>query len=235
MTGSMNHESGLQSLAHERAAREELEARLRENDELIATLAHDLRTPLNTMIGWIQLLRSGAARDPRLLAEGLEVVERSARLQARRIAEFADASRLASGRTKLALQPLGLRAIVEAAVASLERAVQVEPRIPAEDPRLEADPERLPRAIAALITRVAERAGGSPVGLQADVRRGRLEILVSCASAEGDVPSATGTGRAEGLETFFVRSVLEVHRGALRAEGASFVVTLPLAETFAST
>ena len=252
MCGAIDRAGDLHALERERAAREELEQRQRElerrlfeRDELLATVAHDLRTPLNTMIGWIQLLRSGASRDPRLLSEGLEVVERSARLQAQLVAEFADASRLASGRTKLELQTAGLRSIVETAVASLEHPVRVERRIPSVDVQLEADLDRLPKALAVLLARAADHARGAPVDVEAEPRHGAVEIRIS--SGETRIPSGSGAAvdagsagrpRAEGLDAFFVRSVLELHGGALRAAGTgthpSFVVTLPIAETVAS-
>jgi signal transduction histidine kinase len=238
MTGSIEHMQGTHALP-----REQLERRIRERDELIATIAHDLRTPLNTMIGWVQLLRSGAARDPKLLAEGLEVVERSARLQTRLVADFAEASRLASGKAKLSLRPVSLRAIIDAAVASLDRAVRVEPRLPPEEMRLEADPEHLARALSLLLARAAENASGAPVLVEAERRSDAAEIRISppsCGSAglESAAARTPGTTRVEGLDAFFVRSVLELHGGELRPAPIdahpAFVVTLPLTEAFAS-
>ena len=244
MSGAIDRATGLHALEHERVTREELEQRQREleqrlweRDELLATIAHDLRTPLNTMIGWIQLLRSGASRDPRLLAEGLEVVERSARLQTRRVAEFADASRLASGRTKLVRQHVNLRTIVDAATVSLERPLRAESRIPPGDLRIEADPERLPKALAILIALAAEPDGTASVDLEASAKQGVLEIRIGCGPPDTAGASSAANARAEGLDAFFVRSVIALHGGTLRAEGTgarpSFVVTLPLAETFA--
>ena len=243
MTGSIDRLQSPQALARERALDErhqdlelrlhELEQRIRDRDELLATIAHDLRTPLNTIIGWTQLLRSGGSRDPRLLAEGLEVVERSARLQTRRVAEFADASRLASGRTRLALAPTGLRAIIDAALDALGPPVRLEASFEGSDVRLEADSERLARAIALLVARAAEPADGAPVLLDAKRARDALEVRIYSRSKE-----PVSAFLLEGIEAFFVRSVIELHGGELRAGGTdappSFVVRLPLAETCAS-
>ncbi len=72
-------------LRSERAAREEAERANRMKDEFLATLSHELRTPINSIYGWTQLLRSGKAATAEDLTEGLSVIERNTKVQARLI------------------------------------------------------------------------------------------------------------------------------------------------------
>src|SRR5207253_11001634 len=104
-------------LAGERAARAEAERANRLKDEFLATVSHELRTPLNAILGWAQLLRnatSAADRD-----EGINVIERNARLQAQLIGDLLDMSRILSGKLRLDARPVDLAAVVDAAVASV--------------------------------------------------------------------------------------------------------------------
>jgi signal transduction histidine kinase len=68
-------------LESERAARASAEDANRIKDEFVANVSHELRTPLNAVLGWAQILRDNP-NDPAELAEGLETIERNARVQA---------------------------------------------------------------------------------------------------------------------------------------------------------
>jgi len=84
-------------LESERAARSEAERANRMKDEFLATLSHELRTPLSAVLGWATTLRVGSPRT-RELAEGLEAIERNARVQAQIIADLLDMSGIISGK-----------------------------------------------------------------------------------------------------------------------------------------
>jgi len=233
-------------------SRERAEERLREREVLISTVVHDLRTPLNTMLGWVRLLRTGIASDPRALEEGLAAVERSARCLARLVADFADASRLASGKARLARRPVSLRGVVAAAVDSLACPARVEQRLPADDVRVDADPDRLEKALSCLLARAADAGRKSAdegrvertVALAAERTGPTVEIRIAHGGSLAATrtapsgPDATEPGDAIDVEAFVVRSVVELHGGTLRtsADGAraSFVVTLPVAEALPS-
>jgi PAS domain S-box-containing protein len=81
----------------ERAAREDAERASRMKDEFLATLSHELRTPLNSILGWTQLLLRKEDLSPDT-AQGLEVIERNARVQKQLIEDLLDMSRIISGK-----------------------------------------------------------------------------------------------------------------------------------------
>jgi len=87
-------------LANEQASRMEAEAANRSKDLFLATLSHEVRTPLNAIMGWAAVLRSGKA-DAATMQEGLEVIDRSCKAQAQLIEDVLDISRIVSGKLRL--------------------------------------------------------------------------------------------------------------------------------------
>ncbi len=95
-------------LSSERAARAAAENASRMKDEFLATLSHELRTPLNAIVGWSQILQH--SHEPADLKEGLEVIARNARAQKQIIDDLLDMSRIISGKVRLDVQRIDLRA-----------------------------------------------------------------------------------------------------------------------------
>lgn len=86
--------------------------------EFVATLSHELRTPLNAIVGWIQLLKESST--PEEVAEGIAVIERNVKTQARLIEDLLDMSRIESGKMSLDVQKLDLVDVVEAAIQTVK-------------------------------------------------------------------------------------------------------------------
>ena len=84
-------------------------------DEFLATLSHELRTPMNAVLGWARVLRSTAADEP-TRERGLESIERNARAQARLIEDLLEISRIVTGKLRLQVREVDLAAIVDTAV-----------------------------------------------------------------------------------------------------------------------
>ncbi|MEG4960790.1 MULTISPECIES: PAS domain S-box protein [unclassified Microcoleus] len=91
-----------QLLDREQAARAQAEAINRLKDEFLATLSHELRTPINVIMGWAQRLRTRPYTEASL-ACGLEAIERQSRMQVQLVEDLLDVSRIIQG--KLALKP----------------------------------------------------------------------------------------------------------------------------------
>ena len=98
------------------AASEAREA-TRAKDQFLATLSHELRAPLNVMLGWTKMLLSGQL-DQAATTRGLNVLDRSVQLQARLIEDLLDVSRIVTGKLRLARQRIDLASVAGAAVES---------------------------------------------------------------------------------------------------------------------
>src|SRR5262249_30188794 len=109
-----NTERRQAELERERLLRHATESN-RLKDEFLSTVSHELRTPLNAIPGWMQLLHLRTA-SPERMAEGLAIIERNARAQARLIDDLLDVSRILSGKTQLKLQPIALSGPLGAAI-----------------------------------------------------------------------------------------------------------------------
>jgi Signal transduction histidine kinase len=104
-------------LRAERAARAAAERASLLKDEFLATLSHELRTPLNGILGWSQIMKQDNA-NTEVIAQGLEVIERNVRAQAKIIEDLLDMSRIISGKLRLDMQRVDLSSVVQAAVAT---------------------------------------------------------------------------------------------------------------------
>jgi two-component system CheB/CheR fusion protein len=102
-------------LANEQAARIEAEAANRAKDVFLANLSHEIRTPLNAILGWASILRGKQCTD-NVLQEGMEVIERNCKAQARLIDEMMDISRVVSGKLDLTVRPCELSAVIAEAI-----------------------------------------------------------------------------------------------------------------------
>src|SRR5205814_10396280 len=92
------------SLLAARQARDEAERQSRLKDDFLATLSHELRTPMNVILGWLDILSSG--KPVRDLQSTLGLLQRNARLQAQLIEDLLDMNRLTSGNVQLDVAPV---------------------------------------------------------------------------------------------------------------------------------
>ena len=243
-----------QLLANERTARSEAEHVSRMKDEFLATLSHELRTPLNAILGWANLLRSGALEGAEA-EQGLEVIERNARLQAQLIEDLLDMSRVISGKMRLDVQRVELASIIDAAIESIQPASNAKElrfqRVLDPDAGLVmGDPNRLQQIVWNLLSNAVKFTPKSG-RIQVVLKRvdSHVEIVVSD-SGVGITPyflphvfdrfrqadsSSTRQYGGLGLGLGIVRNLVELHGGTVQAisegeeKGATFVVSLPLA------
>ena len=99
----------------ESAARAEAELANRLKDEFLATVSHELRSPLNSILGWARML-SDKRLDEEKSARALEVIYRSARAQNQLISDLLDVSRIITGKSRLDVSMVELIPIIEAAM-----------------------------------------------------------------------------------------------------------------------
>ena len=87
-------------------------------DEFIAIISHELRTPMTSILGWTRMLALGDI-DEDTKREALDALARSTRAQAKLIEDLLDESRIASGRLRLELRPVDLVSIVDEAIRNI--------------------------------------------------------------------------------------------------------------------
>ncbi len=243
-----------QLLASERAARSHAEQLSAMKDEFLATLSHELRTPINAILGWSQLLQR-PGRTETELAQGHETIERNARIQAQLIEDLLDMSRITSGKVRLDVQTMQPATILEAAVESLRpmadaRQIRLDVVL---DPRagpVRGDPNRLQQVAWNLLSNAIKFSSkGSRVQLALYRINSHVEIVVTDTGIgiqpeflphvferfrQGD-SSTTRSYGGLGLGLAIVKRLVEMHGGVVRAEspgpgrGATFTVVLPVA------
>ncbi|MBE9109895.1 PAS domain-containing protein [Nodosilinea sp. LEGE 07298] len=110
-----------QLLTSERTARTQAEAANRIKDEFLAVVSHELRSPLNPILGWSQLLRKGQLK-PEKTQYALEIIERNAQVQAQLINDLLDVSRVLRGKLSLNKKAVNLAVVVRAALETVQLA-----------------------------------------------------------------------------------------------------------------
>ncbi|KAG0163231.1 hypothetical protein DFQ30_000504, partial [Apophysomyces sp. BC1015] len=239
-------------LANERAARSEAEQASKLKDEFVATLSHELRAPLNAIVGWAQLLLRDAS-DPARVEKGLQVIHRSARLQAQMIDDLLDMSRIMAGKLRLDVQRIELVDVMTDVISTVQpeadaKEICVVPVLGARAV-IHGDPARLQQIIWNLLTNAIKftpRCGRVTVTLRNG--DGEAQLVVSdsgCGIREKFLPHVFERFRQEdasttrqfsglGLGLSIVKELVEMHGGRIAAmsdgeqRGATFTVTLPV-------
>lgn len=117
------YEAEQRARAVSEAARSAAEAANRIKDEFLAVLSHELRSPLNPILGWTKLLRSRKF-DQKATDRALETIERNAKLQTQLIEDLLDVSRILRGKLVLNVCPVNLVTTIEAALETVRLAAQ---------------------------------------------------------------------------------------------------------------
>jgi PAS domain S-box-containing protein len=229
----------------------EAEAQNHAKDNFLATLSHELRTPMTSILGWVQFLRYGGFSDQEL-KEALATIETSARLQAALIDDMLDVSRIVLGKFQVDLRPTSLNDIVDAALttarpAAQERDVRLVSDIRTNDEDLVvADPNRMQQVVNNILSNAIKFSpAGKSVELQLERSGSDLRLSVTD-HGEGIDPVflphvferlRQGEGATKrsglGLGLAIARHIVELHHGQIRADsegkgrGARFTVTLP--------
>ena len=242
-----------QLLEAERCAREEAQRVNQMKDEFLATLSHELRTPLNAILGWAQLLCHGgmSATD---VKQGVEVIERNARMQNQLIEDLLDMSRIISGKLRLDIQRVSPASFIEAAIETVSPAAQakgirIEKLLDLSSGPVSGDPGRLQQVLWNLLSNAVKfTPKGGKIQVLLERVNSHLEISVAD-TGEGIEPeflphmferfrqadaSTTRKFGGLGLGLAIVKQLVELHGGQVRVKspgrgkGATFVVHLPL-------
>ncbi len=236
----------------EQEARAEAEQANRAKDDFLATLSHELRTPMTSILGWTSMLASGMV-EPQTMALAVRSLHDSARSQAQLIEDLLDLSRIANGKISIERGPLNLGSVVASSVESFRvaaaaQSIDLRASIGTSDVLILGDEKRMRQIVTNLVSNALKF---TPTG-------GRVEVTLAQDDASAIVSVRdTGVGIEPkflphvfdrfsqqemgenrfhgglGLGLAIVRQLVELHGGSVQAEsvgarrGSLFTVTLP--------
>jgi len=242
-------------LQSEQEARDVAERANRLKDEFLATLSHELRNPLNVILGYSELfLRMPEIAESSSLQKMAEALRRNARSQSQLINDLLDLSRLQRGKVSLNQETVSLAAIIDNAVETVRaeaatKGVDIHMNVADQFLLIDGDRLRLQQIAWNLLNNAVKftPAGGSiDIGLN---REQRDAVLVVKDTGEGIDPSflphvfemfrqADGSKSRRhggmGIGLALVQQLVQLHGGTIAAEsegtnkGSRFTIRLPL-------
>ncbi len=243
-------------LAREHASRLEAEAAVRMRDQFLSLASHELKTPLTSLMGYVELLQRRMARDnavPERDRRAVQViVEQAGRLN-RLLHMMLDISRIQLGQLTIERRPVDLEALAQRVVADLSPTLTHRTIVcegPGEKVLVDGDEPRLEQV---LLNLVQNGVKYSPEGGPITVRLGRQERTATIAVIDegigiphdalprlfdrfyraGNVDPQQVSGMGIGL--YVVKEIVALHGGSIdvasvEGKGSTLTVMLPLHE-----
>jgi PAS domain S-box-containing protein len=243
----------------ERAARSEAErmravaeAANRSKDEFLTMVSHELRSPLNIVLGYTRLMRS-SANDGEFVTQAATIIERNAKAQLQIVEDLLDSARVITGRLRLETQPTDLRPAIEAALGAIRPAaeskgVELIRSLDAQPEIVLGDADRLQQIVWNLLSNAVKftpEGGRVELRMNSDSERVRIMVVDNGEGIEPEfLPNVFDRFRQAdtsvrrrfgglGLGLSLVKQLTELHGGTISAEsdgagrGATFTITLP--------
>jgi len=252
LDSALAHEASERARRWSDEARVALEAANQIRDTFLASLSHELRTPMAALLLWVDILRT--AKDTSMRARALNAIHVSAMSQSKLIEDLLDISRCLSGKLLMENRVLSVGSLIDSALeAALPSARAKGVRLESEyQPALGCvlgDSARLRQVLGNLLSNAIKFTDrGGLVTVRAVGTGTRVEIAVvdtGCGIAPDFLPHVflpfrQGGGQVPrtqvglGLGLAIVRQLIEMHDGTVRAEsaglgrGSAFVIALPL-------
>ncbi|MBE9230662.1 PAS domain-containing protein [Cuspidothrix issatschenkoi LEGE 03284] len=243
----------IQLLEQEQSARTAAERANRAKDEFLSILSHELRNPLNSLLGWSRLL-SLKKLDEAKTQQALEAIQRAAQAQNLLIMDLLDVSRISTGSLRLDAEPINLIPVISAAIdvvhlSAEAKNIQIESRLNPDPKTLVGDPIRLQQVVWNLLSNsIKFTPPGGRIDISLDYSNFQAEIEVKD-TGKGISPdflpyvferfrqadgSRTKSNPGLGLGLAIVRHLVELHGGTMavsspgEGQGTTFTVRLPL-------
>lgn len=240
-------------LKREQAARQDAEIANRLRDEFLATVSHELRAPLSSILGWGRLLEKGRL-DKATTEKAIDTIVRNAESQNRLIEDLLDVSRIISGKLRLEVITVKPINIVEAALETVRPAAEakgitLEIKDDKDVSHISGDPNRLQQVIWNLVSNAIKfTPNDGRVTLEIERQDDFVEIRVKDTGVgikeeflphvfdrfrQADASSIRKFGGL-GLGLAIVRHITEMHGGTVdvfsagEGKGSTFTVRLPL-------
>jgi PAS domain S-box-containing protein len=241
-------------LSREHELRQTAEEANRLKDEFLAIMSHELRNPLNVILGYAELLlRTNEIRSSPSLKRMSEAVKRNAVAQSKLIRDLLDLSRLRSGKLQLNRETVSPVASIENAIETVRndaesKGIAITVMTPEEAVFVEADPVRLEQIIWNLLNNsVKFTPSGGEISVRLEAEASQIVLTVKDNGQGVDssfLPhifeifrqADAGTNRSQagmGIGLAVVQQLVELHGGSVTAysegagRGATFTIRLP--------
>ncbi len=234
----------------------ELDRLNRMKAEFISIAAHELRTPMTSVVGYLDLIVEGRLGElPGDLRRPISSLRRNAHRLKRLIDDMLDVSRLETGRVSLHRAPCSLNDIVSAAIDEFKpiagaKRQSLEGRL-SDVPPIDADSDKVHQVVSNLLANsVKYTADGGQIRLSIDVHEGQARLRcwdngigippglqARIFEPFSDVHTAkhhtSNSPDSAGLGLYIARGIVELHGGSIRVESeegrySEFTVLLPL-------
>lgn len=242
-------------LLQEQTARAEAERANRIKDEFLAILSHELRAPLNPILGWASLLQKRQF-DAATTAQALATIERNAKLQTQLIDDLLDVAKILRGKLVMELTTVDLAFVIESAIDTMQAAAAAKSiQVHAVLPRIghiSGDPVRLQQIVWNLLSNAIKftpQAGRIEIRLEQVDHQAKISVSDTGKGIKPEfLPHLFESFRQEdasttrkygglGLGLAIVRHLIEAHGGTITAnslgegQGATFIVCFDLIDT----
>ena len=242
------HEENLQSIQSgiQKAVDEQTRAE-RMKTELITNVSHDIKTPLTSIINYVDLLKTTGITDPKAL-EYVDVLERKSKRLAQLMADLVEASKVTSGAVGVHMESLNLGELVKQAGGEFEerfaeRGIQLMCRLPDQPVLVYADGRHMWRVLDNLFGNAVKYAldntriyvdladlGNEVVLSMKNISRDPLNIHPDELMERFTRGDSARVGEGSGLGLSIARSLMELQNGTLdlQIDGDLFKVVLAL-------
>ena len=240
-------------LADEQASKREAESANRAKDVFLATLSHEMRTPLNAIVGWLSILRNEHAETGHF-QEGLNVIERNTRAQVQLIDDLLDVSRIVSGKLRVNIEPCELTDVINVAVnvmrpAAEARGITLHVQLSPSASVAWCDSVRIQQVVWNLVSNAVKftpKGGRVDVTLSREKSSFQIQVKDNGQGISSDLlprvfdrfRQADSSTRRRfaglGLGLSIVKYIVEAHGGTIEADspgegkGSAFTVRLPI-------
>ena len=157
--------------------------------ELITNVSHDIKTPLTSIINYVDLLKKEEIQDEKV-KEYITILDKKSQRLKKLTEDLVEASKVSSGNVKLQLEEIKLKELINQSIGEFrdrfeEKNLQIETNMPEEEVKIEADNRYLYRVIENLFSNVTKYAlENSRVYIDMKKEKGKIEISIKNISKE---------------------------------------------------
>jgi signal transduction histidine kinase/CheY-like chemotaxis protein len=240
------------AIEQERRLRSQAEAANRGKDQFLSVFSHELRSPLNAILGWNRILALKRPDDTEV-ASITPRIEHSARAQLKMVNDLLDLGRIETGKLRIEARPMQLAKVVSATLdltrpSAAAKGIALQAHFEPGSGQLRGDPDRLQQVVTNLLSNALKFTGaGGQISVTLRNVGGFTQLSVEDTGQgiapellphvfdrfrQGDSSITRHTGGL-GLGLALVREIVTLHGGTVSAysagvgHGARFVATFP--------